>query len=473
MFRTEMLRYAVNAAAVRVTGVQQVAASLTRELCSDGQQLLVGGPDEVSKIGTRAGAASTLRPLCWTGRDDATHAMLAAGEVLVRVRPHVAATQIADLAKLVSGRVVRGYTLVAGLYLIQLPSDDLTRLIDACRQLARREEVVYAHPNLYCQTAARAAGAFVAAAPAAAIPWHLERIGVPAAWQATTGDPAVTVCIYDSGVDETHPAFAGRYLGGYNAIDGTGSAAAPLFLTHGTQCAGLAVAAPGVGQNVSGVAPACTLVAIRKPDLSSYDQIIRGFQQADILGASVVNCSWGISGGWDLPPAVNDCFAALASAGRGGKGVLIVWAAGNEAESIDIDEWASSPHVLAVGSVDDTDQHAVYSDFGAALDVCAASSATILSDGVHQMLATTTNRGGFVYDFGANSGSAAIVSGAAALVQSTRGSASAADVRRAIETTCVKVNPADAQYDSSGFSARYGHGRIDVAAACAAIHATT
>jgi hypothetical protein len=159
----------------------------------------------------------------------------------------------------------------------------------------------------------------------------------------------------------------------------------------------------------------------------------------------------------------------LATTGRGGKGVLIVWAAGNEAESLDIDEWASSPWVLAAGSVDENDRHADYSDFGNALDLCAASSATILPDGVHPMLATTTNQGGFADDFGANSGSAAIVSGAAALVQSMKPSATAAEVRRAIETTCVKVSPADAQYDSSGFSARYGHGRIDAAAACAAV----
>ncbi len=80
--------------------------------------------------------------------------------------------------------------------------------------------------------------------------WAGPKIGLPAAHTITRG-AGVTVAVLDTGIDLTHPAFAGRLVGGYDfvAMDGDpseeGNAEQNLSYGHGTHVAGLvALAAP-------------------------------------------------------------------------------------------------------------------------------------------------------------------------------------------------------------------------------------
>ena len=80
--------------------------------------------------------------------------------------------------------------------------------------------------------------------------WAGTKIGLPAAHTITRG-AGVTVAVLDTGIDPTHPAFAGRLVGGYDfvAMDGDpseeGNAEQNLSYGHGTHVAGLvAFAAP-------------------------------------------------------------------------------------------------------------------------------------------------------------------------------------------------------------------------------------
>jgi thermitase len=45
------------------------------------------------------------------------------------------------------------------------------------------------------------------------------RIQAPAAWDMTTGSSNVIVAVLDSGIDASHPEFAGRILPGYDFVD--------------------------------------------------------------------------------------------------------------------------------------------------------------------------------------------------------------------------------------------------------------
>jgi hypothetical protein len=54
--------------------------------------------------------------------------------------------------------------------------------------------------------------------------WTYGAAGLPAAWDVTTGSPAVVVAVVDSGVDALHPDLAGAVDPGFDFVDGDGEA---------------------------------------------------------------------------------------------------------------------------------------------------------------------------------------------------------------------------------------------------------
>ena len=113
--------------------------------------------------------------------------------------------------------------------------------------------VQYAEPNFLEETPEgrqRARWARGGSSSEYAEQWAGSKIGLPAAHTITRG-AGVTVAVLDTGIDLTHPAFAGRLVGGYDfvAMDGDpseeGNAEQNLSYGHGTHVAGLvALAAP-------------------------------------------------------------------------------------------------------------------------------------------------------------------------------------------------------------------------------------
>src|SRR5690606_11343187 len=49
--------------------------------------------------------------------------------------------------------------------------------------------------------------------------WGLAMIGAEKAWQITDGSPDVVVAVIDSGIDGSHPEFAGQLLPGMEFLD--------------------------------------------------------------------------------------------------------------------------------------------------------------------------------------------------------------------------------------------------------------
>ena len=50
--------------------------------------------------------------------------------------------------------------------------------------------------------------------------WAVQQIGLECAWTRTTGSPAVTVAVIDSGIDLNHPDLIGAIRDdGFNAVD--------------------------------------------------------------------------------------------------------------------------------------------------------------------------------------------------------------------------------------------------------------
>ena len=363
--------------------------------------------------------------------------------------------------------------------------------------------------------------------------WHLKaaRIGgvainnhssVAAAWRRTKGR-GVTIAVIDTGIDIDHEEFrsAGKIVSPRDATEGTGDVDDPRPQSrgeekHGTACAGVACANGSKG--ASGVAPAARLMPIRLMSGLGSQGEADAFAWATDHGADVISCSWGPSDGdwWDASDPAHRAFVPLPdntrlaiehalTNGRGGKGCVICWAAGNGNESVDNDGYASYPGVIAVGACNDSGVRSVYSDTGEAL-WCAFPSddsdmaAVDVSPGpapvggvwdVDHPAPTTSgiwttdwsggpgyNRGGntiagdrkghYTNSFGGTSSATPGVAGVAALVIALQPALRHEEVRDILKRACDRVDPVHGRYEpTTGHSPLYGYGRLNAAKAVA------
>jgi subtilisin family serine protease len=183
------------------------------------------------------------------------------------------------------------------------------------------------------------------------------------AWTVTTGSTGVILAIIDSGIDSSHPEFAGRLVPGYDFIDVDTSTEDACG--HGTHVAGIAAAS---GNNHIGVAGIDWNVRIMPVQvLNSYcsgstSDVAEGLVWAVERGARVINLSLGTSAASTL---LEDASWYAFS-----HGATLFAAAGNS-ELTPISYPAAYPWVMAVGATDNSNQRADFSSKGAALDLMA------------------------------------------------------------------------------------------------------
>ena len=127
----------------------------------------------------------------------------------------------------------------------------------------------------------------------------------------------------------------------------------------------------------SGVAPDAKLMPLRLVSgLGSIDEA-EAFTWAADNGADVISCSWGpVDGEWwnpddptheniePLPDSTRLAIDYATETGRGGRGCVITWAAGNGNESVDNDGYAAYERVVAVAACNDSGTRSAYSDMG-------------------------------------------------------------------------------------------------------------
>src|SRR5207244_1113389 len=163
------------------------------------------------------------------------------------------------------------------------------------------------------------------------------------------------------------------------------------------------------------------------------------------------------------------------NSGRKGRGCVVFFAAGNGAESVDLDGYASYSGVIAVAACDDTGKIAPYSDHGNAIWCCFPSNHHFrsITPGIW-----TTDRSGHVgynqgntkqgdaegdytNSFGGTSSSCPGAAGVAALVISRNPTLTGDEVRDTLRRCCDRIDPSGGNYDASGHSTIYGYGRLN------------
>ncbi len=275
----------------------------------------------------------------------------------------------------------------------------------------------------------------------------------------------VKVAVIDDGLDVGHEDLAGAVVATYDVASATGDVhPCCAYENHGTMVTGV-IAARNNGRGIVGVAPGSSVYFIRLPfDGPVFvSDIVAAFDRAGAWGVDVINCSWG-SG--DVDDAVRVAIANLARYGRGGRGTVIVFAAGNEGADIGRDE-SSLPDVIAVGATNRFNTRAFYSNFGSALDLMAPGGESIGIATLDQMgsagLSTTYARNYLLYNdpnaFGGTSASAPIVTGVVADLLEANPSLSREEVYDVLRCSADKIG--GVSYDKNGFNPYYGYGKIN------------
>ena len=289
------------------------------------------------------------------------------------------------------------------------------------------------------------------------------------------GGTAVVVGAIDTGVEFSHPEFAGRLIAGCDwfsqVASGNGSSTCSDFTPydtpdqgHGTHTAGT-IAGATVG--VAGVTGAAANVKIHVQRVcgppgcytSAVANAIRA--AADVPGMVAMNLSLG---GRTLSTAEKNAIAYATS-----KNVLVIAASGNSGTN-KVGCPACDVNAVAVGATDWKDARASYSQYGSALDLVApggycysntTEEGCVFSAVVSGYEAATGWReyngplagGRYAYMYG-TSMAAPAVTGAAAVVASKTGLRGTA-LRNRLQSTADDKGAA-------GLDNQFGHGRLNV-----------
>ena len=292
----------------------------------------------------------------------------------------------------------------------------------------------------------------------------------------------IKIAIIDDGFDFDHEDLSGIFLNGHDFYDGDDQPLPGATDAHGTCCAGVIAAKTNNGKGVAGVCPECRLIPIRMdfsaPTLDSI--AIESFTYAAENGAHIISNSWGpLDGGGpvDMSQPLKDLVKTLTTDGRNGKGIVILFAAGNGNESIEEDGFASNPDVFGIGSTNASGIRSSYSDYGVSLDFMTPSgdrSGNSISDGIYTtdnlykgyvpgIMAGDTS-GLYVFEFTGTSASCPLAAGIVGLVLGANPALTKDQTYDVLKDTADKVG--DEEYDENGFNEYYGYGRIN---ACKAV----
>ncbi len=301
-------------------------------------------------------------------------------------------------------------------------------------------------------------------------------INVEPAWDLTFGSQSVRVTVIDDGVDLLHSnsggGFAGDMIGnfsgaqGYDLLYAFSTGDSPFYPfgndTHGTSVAGIIAASQNNGVGVAGIAPNVTVNAIRifrrtyPPESFQGTQVATDAQIGDAINyawqgmqSDVINNSWG---GGPVSNAITGAINNALSLGRGGKGAVVVFSAGNTSERqygiiggvVYPANLSSTRNVISVGAIDRYGSPADYTPNGR-IDVvapsghftnaCVGEVVTIDRYGAQGCNDGPGGSADFTSSFSGTSAAAPQVSAVAALMLSRNSALTAAQVKAKLRSS--------------------------------------
>jgi subtilisin family serine protease len=448
-------------------------------------------------------------------------------QMTIQFAPEVSADTIVAMAQEFGLEQVKQIIGIPNAFVFQLTANAKENPVKIANRLITRSQVLTAEPNVIVrqQSHYRPTDSLYPKQ------WHLNHSGgsdlasgshvfAEQAWEITRGSRSIAVAIMDDAIDLNHPDFQGmgkivspKDFKGKDFLPTPDDAGED----HGTSCAGVAVAEEN-GSGVVGAAPGCALMPIRTTGFLDDETVETLFDWAITQGAAVISCSWGPSAVYyPLSLRQKAAITRAATAGRNGKGCVIVFAAGNanrptngtvnesgwERNTISgatkwLGGFTAHPDVITVSACTSLNKKAAYSNWGAEISVCAPSNNAPPGLGLPDLgyvytppqvtvplrglgVFTTDrvgedgyDRSNFTSTFGGTSSACPLVAGVAALVLSANPDLTAQEVRQILQQTADKIVDADADpqlklrkgtYETNGRCDWFGYGKVNAAKA--------
>lgn len=287
--------------------------------------------------------------------------------------------------------------------------------------------------------------------------WNMLRVNAPAAWDLTMGSDSIVVAVVDSGIDLSHPEFAGRILAGHDYV--RGDAIPNDEHGHGTHVSGIIAAAANNGIGVAGLAPNVKILPLKVLDNTGsglYSNIALAILAATDYGAQIINMSLQ---GLDPSDILHNAVVYARERDR-----LQVAAAGNCAEGgyycnfiINHEVYPGAySEVITVAASDYFDNWATYSNYNDHVDLAAPGGTSAYR------IWSTLPASSYGYNQG-TSMATPMVSAAAALVWTCVPTATRQDVINILKQTADKVG--SFEYDEYGRNPYFGYGRLNAGSA--------
>lgn len=361
---------------------------------------------------------------------------------------------------------------------------DKWRTLQAIDLLKQDPSVLFAEPNYLM----RATGTISSPADIGdaryAQQWNAPMIGLPAAWQVTSGEGA-TVAVIDTGIHGTHADLNDNIrAGGYDFVlsediegDGTGgrdnNPEDPGSTFHGSHVAGI-IAAEGNTIGIRGVAYDAGIIPLRALGSEGVGST------ADIAEAVLYAAGLVRAGGQELSEPVDVINLSLGSPDDSSvlriavaraieAGSIVVAAAGNDSSS-QLFYPAAYPDVIAVSSVDETKSRSSFSNFGTHIDVAApggTGSDKPYSDGFQDGILSTVFASEYA-ELRGTSMAAPHVSGVIALMKDLNPTLTPAGFATLLNTPSLITDNVDMPGFTAADNARFfGNGLINASKAVA------